>query len=1082
MSADLSTQLEIPESLQRQLLAFRRRVRIIKLIEALAGAVIGILVGYLLTYALDRFWDTPRDVRLAIFIGSALCCLLVPLALERWVWRYRRLDQLAKLLSRKYPGVGDQLLGIIELADSAAEQARSLALVQAAIKQVAAAAERQDFRDAVPRPRHKRRAWTAGALATTAALLLLATAAAARSAWARFLTPWGDAPRYTFAAVQALPERLVVPHGEPFELDVKLAPGTQWRPGQAQAAFPHHEPVTAARSEEEYKFHLPGQLVPETLRLSVGDFAAWIPVEPMLRPELSTLKALVTLPEYLQRKEPLHRDLRGGALTAVKGSQAVVTAVISRAIAGATVAGGSQPVAGPQFSTPALVVDAPRELELAWRDEFGLTGAQPFKLTLTPAEDEAPSVICENLPRQQVLLDIETLKFQVRARDDFGVRRVGVEWKGLDPAFARPAQGEKILSAGSPDAEFLDLAAAFSPAALDIAPQRIAVRVFVEDYLPGRSRTYSPTCVFDVMDAEQHAIWIAAQLGRWQRMSLEVRDRELQLHEINKELRSLSAEELEKPETRRRIEAQAAAERANSRRLTALVGAGEQLLKQAMRNPEIGVGHLDKWAEMMQILKDIAGQRMPSVADLLKQSAASQSVAQQNPTARMPQAGQNRSASAGAGPGKKTSNPPSAVPSISDRESSQNPPKPGEPKPPQEGNPSRPRLTLPNTMLAGNGSSKNQNPPPASPKLEEAVRQQQDLLAEFEKIADELNTVLANLEGSTLVKRLKGLSRKQQQVAKKLGTLAAGGFGASERLKTAQAPTYKDLSTVEAKSAQDVSNIMDDMSAYFDRSRFMRFKAVLDDMRKQDVSAGLRNLGDDLSKENGLSISQAEYWSETLDRWAEDLVEASKCGACPGCKSKGSLPPSIVLEVLQILEGEVNLREGTRVAQQARPAVAAAEHAAAAGKLSRAQHGLRERIDKVVVRIEELPDAQADFGKELALLRKVSGVMVEAKDILASKETGAPAIAAETEAIELLLQSKRFNPNGGGGGGPNPGGGGGGTTRDTALALVGTGVNEKEVREDRGTSQATGTGGPGLPEEFRAGLDEYFNRLERQTP
>ncbi len=40
-------------------------------------------------------------------------------------------------------------------------------------------------------------------------------------------------------------------------------------------------------------------------------------------------------------------------------------------------------------------------------------------------------------------------------------------------------------------------------------------------------------------------------------------------------------------------------------------------------------------------------------------------------------------------------------------------------------------------------------------------------------------------------------------------------------------------------------------------------------------------------------------------------------------------------------------------------------------------------------------------------------------------------------------------------------------------------MNEKEVREDRGVSQATGESGPVLPEEFRAGLDEYFNRLER---
>ena len=30
--------------------------------------------------------------------------------------------------------------------------------------------------------------------------------------------------------------------------------------------------------------------------------------------------------------------------------------------------------------------------------------------------------------------------------------------------------------------------------------------------------------------------------------------------------------------------------------------------------------------------------------------------------------------------------------------------------------------------------------------------------------------------------------------------------------------------------------------------------------------------------------------------------------------------------------------------------------------------------------------------------------------------------------------------------------------------------------------QATGDQGPTLPEEFRAGLDEYFNRLESNSP
>jgi hypothetical protein len=189
------------------------------------------------------------------------------------------------------------------------------------------------------------------------------------------------------------------------------------------------------------------------------------------------------------------------------------------------------------------------------------------------------------------------------------------------------------------------------------------------------------------------------------------------------------------------------------------------------------------------------------------------------------------------------------------------------------------------------------------------------------------------------------------------------------------------------------------------------------------------------------------------------------------------LPPSIVLEVLQILEAEVNLREDTRVAEQARPAVEKDRYAEQADGLSKTQHGLRERVGKVTDRIRELPDGEAQFGREIALLGAVSRVMVDATAILARPDTGPPAIGAETEAIELLLQSRRFNPRGGGGAGPNPGGGGGGTTTDSALSLIGRGVNEKEVREAPRTSQATGETGATLPEEFRSGLDAYFNRL-----
>jgi methyl coenzyme M reductase subunit D len=54
-----------------------------------------------------------------------------------------------------------------------------------------------------------------------------------------------------------------------------------------------------------------------------------------------------------------------------------------------------------------------------------------------------------------------------------------------------------------------------------------------------------------------------------------------------------------------------------------------------------------------------------------------------------------------------------------------------------------------------------------------------------------------------------------------------------------------------------------------------------------------------------------------------------------------------------------------------------------------------------------------------------------------------------------------------------------GASNPSAL-MVGPGINEKEIRQDHGVEQTTGTSGSSLPEEFRYGLDQYFERIDRR--
>ena len=841
--------LKLPSSLQTQLGNFRRRVWTIKAIEAFCGGLFGIIVSYLIVFALDRMLDTPAVVRMAIFLAAVAACAFVPVYLHRWIWCHRRLEQLARLLSRRYPSIGDQMLGIIELVRNEFEQKRSRALCEAAIQQVAEVASRRDFNDAVPNPRHKLWAWLAG-VPTIAALLILAIfPSAASNAWARFVAPWKQIDRYTFTDVERLGERVIVPHGEAVTIPVRLMETSNWQPKQGTARLGSQIPVNAELKDGRYEFNFPGQIDKTSLDLHIGDSQQSTLVEPMLRPELTHVVAEIRLPDYLNRHDSIHKDIRGGILTVVAGSQATFAASANRnlvdgtwSIANANLASvASTTGPSPTINSPVIPIEASHKLQFEWKDEFGLMGREPLTININAREDEPPSLSCEDLPRNRVVIDSETLTFQIRAVDDFGIKVVGIEWNGTDKsAVSKLASGERVLAAGASEKELLELTGTFCAKMLEIEPQPLAVRLFVEDYFPGRSRTYSQPYLLYVLSAEQHSIWLTEQLSKWHRMSLEVRDRELQLHQKNQELRMLAEDQLDLPENRRRIETQSAAERANGRRLSSLVTGGEDLVRQAMRNPEFGVAPLQKWAEMLQLLKDISTNRMPNVADLLKQSSqAPGAMANQPPKPSGPVAGQNRAAAAGTPAAPNESKPKPPVPTIVDNESSQNPGKKPDENPQEPGkSKSNPRLTLPVTTVTAPGDNKPKKPTPAVEKLEEAIKAQQDLLAEFEKIADELNKVLANLEGSTLVKRLKAASRKQYVVAGKIADQINGGFGQKHKSAGPVKDALDELSKQEGASSQDVSMIMDDLSAYFERRRYQRFKTVLDEMRTQDAVGG----------------------------------------------------------------------------------------------------------------------------------------------------------------------------------------------------------------------------------------------------
>ena len=1162
--------INLPPRMKAALEQYQKRVWVIKLSEGVLAAIFGLLVSYVVVFCLDRVFDTPALLRaLILAIGMVGMVLFLPLKYYNWVWKHRQLDGVARLLQYKFPRFGDHVLGIIELARNRETQSSdSPALVEAAMRQVDAEVARHNLSEAVPNPQHLRWGWTVALPLVLVVIGAVVIPVTSRNALVRWLTPWRDIARYTFAQLEDTPELHVVPYAEPFDVETRLKDNSPWKPESGEARYADQVPVVAERDGATYLFQIPPQTKNGHLTLRVGDARHSIPVEPKLRPALTELIAKVQLPVYLQRSEPLVEDVRGGTLSLLKGSTAVLEATATRELAEATLNGRPQGITGTRMTTEPISVETQTEMKLAWRDRFGLVAREPQVLQLEVQEDESPTVSFNKLKNNQVLLSTEVLTFEIQAADDFGVKQVGLEWEGIEHAIhnPNPTSGEKTVSSGKPTADSMTVAATFSAEREDVRPQSLRLRAFAEDYLPGRERVRSPALVLHVLTPAEHFRWLVEQMELWIGAAQEVHDKELQLYQTNRELRSLSPEALDDPAQRKRIQEQAAAERANAARLDSLVQLGTGLVKEATKNDEFDPEKLESWAEILQQLEEIAGQRMPSVADLLAQAAEAPGQSTGSPPASEPSGATAEGDQAAQGTPSPSAGEPNNLEKVEKYgPDSEKPPEgldeiPEDPNTPGESVvvnrskqpdgepgyiPANPTplvvdvesgfneaedapgqapqtvggLRIPTTTLTGSGRDNDDEEEPPAPQTAElvleAVKEQQELLDAFGNLAEEMNRLLTGFENSTFVKRLKAASRRQIDIAVDLNNLDGFGLVGSaieetekqvhrEHLKASlrkeldiaadannnlegfrpedstmpDHPNRERLAEREIAESEATSTLLQDMVAYTDRRPSENLSRVLSEMQDAVLSNELQDMAKAIRNNFiGESTIEAEFWADTLDRWAEQLVDPlpEPEGGPPGemeMQTRPNLPPEIVVEVMRIINREIQLREETRELEQAKEALSADEYRERSIALYDTQITLTEDTNEVAAQIALLPTAQEPFIQgQLTKVLEAAEVMDEVEDILAEPDTGPRAIAAITEVIEILLQTGRV---------PNapmiitaP------PATASALTLIGVGDDSSGAFiENRSPRQATGKAGRVLPEEFRQGLDAYFDTLE----
>ena len=148
----------IPAELSKQLADFQRSLWRIKVTEAVLAGIFGLIISFLIVFALERLFPIPALARLAILIaGTSLAAVFAPYWVRRWVYGHRREEQLARLISRKFPKLGDRLLGIVELQDQQeSKEVMSPELRAAAMIHVANQAAKRNMNEALPYSRHKK--------------------------------------------------------------------------------------------------------------------------------------------------------------------------------------------------------------------------------------------------------------------------------------------------------------------------------------------------------------------------------------------------------------------------------------------------------------------------------------------------------------------------------------------------------------------------------------------------------------------------------------------------------------------------------------------------------------------------------------------------------------------------------------------------------------------------------------------------------------------------------------------------------------------------------------------------------------